>query len=216
MTLIAPSILAADFRSLEREFDRIHTSDVEWIHFDMMDGVFVPNISFGFPILKAVRSLTTRHIDVHLMLIEPHRYIDACIESGADSISFHIEAASPIRETLEQIRQSGKKAGLVLNPDTPVEVIIPYVSIIDFVLIMSVYPGFWGQGFIEETYDRIQQAKNIREQYNANFLIEVDGGISIDNSERLIESGADILVSGSALFRSADFAGYVKKLRNTK
>ena len=142
MTIIAPSILAADFRNLEREFDRIHTSDAEWIHFDMMDGVFVPNISFGFPILKTVRSLTTRHIDVHLMLIEPHKYIDACIESGADSISFHIEANSPIHDTLAHIKSSGKKAGLVLNPDTPIGTIISYAPIIDFVLIMSVYPGF--------------------------------------------------------------------------
>lgn len=213
MNIIAPSILAADFRNLERECARIHTSDAEWIHFDMMDGVFVPNISLGFPILKAVRSLTTRHIDVHLMLIEPHRYIDSCIENGADSISFHIEANSPVRETLHMIKDHKKMAGIVLNPDTPVESIISYIWDFDFLLIMSVFPGFWGQGFIEETYTRIQQAKSIKEKYNADFLIEVDGGVSIENSEKLRTVWSNILVSWNALFRSENFAEYVTKLR---
>lgn len=213
MTLIAPSILAADFRNLEREFVRIQKSDAKWIHCDVMDGIFVPNISFGFPIISSIRKLTNRFIDVHFMVTEPHRYITLSVESGADGISFHIESASPIRETIDTIHAHGKKAGLAVSPDTPVERITPYANEIDYLLIMSVYPGFWGQSFLESTYEKILWAKKIHEEHGAHFLIEIDGGVSIENSHTLHDSGADILVSGSALFRADDFARYVQLLQ---
>lgn len=214
--IIAPSLLAADFRNLEREFEKINSSEAEWIHFDVMDGINVPNMSFGFPILEASRKLTDKFIDVHLMIEEPHRYFEEFKKYGADGITIHFEKNPHVSDDLKKISSLGLKAGLVINPDTNVEVITPYLAQLDLVLIMSVYPGFGGQKFIEATYDRVNEARKLIEDSGRCIILQVDGGVSIDNSQALIEAGADALVCGSALFKESDFEGYVLKLQTQK
>ena len=210
--IIAPSLLAADFRNLEREFEKINSSEVEWIHFDVMDGLNVPNISFGFPLLEATRKLTDKYIDVHLMIENPSKYFEEFKKYGADGLTIHYENQPNIKEQLQTIKALGMKAGLVINPDTDVSVLEPYLSELDLILIMSVFPGFGGQKFIEATYDRVRIAREMITRSNKNIILQVDGGVSIDNSHRLIAEGADALVCGSALFKENDFKGYVVKL----
>jgi ribulose-phosphate 3-epimerase len=213
-TIIAPSVLAADFRNLERAFDRINNSEASWIHFDVMDGLFVPNISFGFPLLEAVRSLTDKFIDVHLMIENPNRYLDQFVKSGANHISIHFEKNDQLRADLESIRSMNCSCGLVINPDTAFEDILEFLPIVDVLLIMSVHPGFGGQSFIPNSIDKVKQAAAFRSKENLNYKIEVDGGVSIANSKDLIIAGADILVSGSALFKASSFDSYITQLKS--
>lgn len=210
--IIAPSLLAADFRNLEREFEKINSSEAEWIHFDVMDGVYVPNISFGFPMLEATRKLTNKYIDVHLMIENPSKFFEEFKKYGADGLTIHFENQPNIKEQLQQIKALGMSAGLVINPDTDVAVIKPYLTEVDLILLMSVFPGFGGQKFIETTYNRVKEARELISLSNRKIILQVDGGVSIENSHRLIAEGADALVCGSALFKAEDFTSYVNKM----
>lgn len=213
MSIIAPSILAADFKYLAAEIQKINESPAEWIHFDVMDGQNVPNISFGFPILEAIKPITNKTIDAHLMIQNPHQFIPEFIQKGVSHISIPIENNSRLRKDLELIKSNGITCGIALDPDTSIESIIPWLDIIDVVLIMSVQPGFGGQSFIETTYQKVARGKEIVTTSSRNILIEVDGGVSISNSSKLKASGADVLVSGSALFKSENFNEYVNTLK---
>lgn len=211
--IIAPSILAADFRNLSLEFEKINSSAAEWIHFDVMDGLNVPNISFGFPVLEASRALTTKYIDVHLMIEKPSRYFEEFKKYGANGLTIPFENNFDLNQDLDMIRVLGLKSGLVINPDTDVQSIEPYLMKLDTVLIMSVFPGFGGQKFIEATYQRVKKAREIINKNNPNIILEVDGGVTIENSQKLIASGADALVCGSALFKAPNFSEYVSTLK---
>lgn len=200
--IIAPSVLSADFANLAKDIQMINDSKAEWIHYDVMDGVFVPNISFGFPILKAINKITDKFIDVHLMIMNPEKYINEFKDAGADGISVHWEGNIHILSILNQIRDAGMKAGLVLNPATPIHVISDIIDSIDMLLIMSVNPGFGGQKFIEKTYDRVAEAKALIQSKNAKTIIQVDGGVGPSNAKKVFDAGADVLVSGSAVFKA--------------
>lgn len=204
MPIIAPSILSADFLNLGRDIEMINSSEAEWLHFDVMDGVFVPNISYGLPVLKAVRKATNKKLDIHLMIVQPERYFEDFRNAGADCISFHYEASVHIHRAVSQLHDLNVKAGLVLNPHTPVQVLSEILPELDFVLLMSVNPGFGGQKFIQNTYKRIETLRQMIELTGKQILIEVDGGVDLSNSAQLINSGADILVAGNAVFSSND------------
>jgi ribulose-phosphate 3-epimerase len=204
MPLIAPSILSADFLHLGNEIEMINQSEAEWIHIDVMDGMFVPNISFGIPIVKAVRRATQKQLDVHLMIEQPERYFEAFRDAGADILTFHYEASDHIHRSVAQIHELGMKAGIVLNPHTPVNLLTEILQYLDLVLIMSVNPGFGGQKFIENTYRRISELKKMISPVNNNILIEVDGGIDLSNAGKLFDIGADVLVVGNTVFSSAN------------
>ena len=211
-TIIAPSILAADFANLERDIKLIHDSKAEWVHFDVMDGLFVPNISFGFPILQAVRKHTNKFIDVHLMIVQPEKYIKEFAKQGADGISVHYEGNLHIHSLLQQIREEGAKAGLVLNPHTPISLIKDVLHLVDTLLIMSVNPGFGGQKFIPETVKRVEEAKKLCDELNPNAIIQVDGGVNVKNAPLLKAAGARSLVAGSAVFKSSNPTQYIQQL----
>ena len=200
--IIAPSILAANFLQLGNDIDMINQSEAQWIHIDVMDGLFVPNISFGFPILEAVRSATTKCCDVHLMVHQPERYFTQFKQAGADAISFHYEGNLHVHRCIQEIKQLGMKAGVVLNPHTPVQVLEDILLDLDYVLLMSVNPGFGGQQFIPHTVEKTQQLKALLTQYKSTAQIQIDGGVTLDNCKALIDAGADILVAGSAIFKS--------------
>jgi ribulose-phosphate 3-epimerase len=204
MPLIAPSILSADFLHLGNEIEMINQSEAEWIHIDVMDGMFVPNISFGIPIVKAVRRATQKQLDVHLMIEQPERYFEAFRDAGSDILTFHYEASDHIHRAVAQIHELGMKAGIVLNPHTPVNLLTEILQYLDLVLIMSVNPGFGGQKFIENTYRRISELKKMISPVNNNILIEVDGGIDLSNAGKLFDIGADVLVVGNTVFSSAN------------
>lgn len=210
--IIAPSILAADFRNLEKEFEKINHSKADWIHFDVMDGINVPNISFGFPILEAVKKLTDKVIDVHLMIENPSLYLETFAKKGANHISIHYENNQNLVRDLKTIQDLGISCGLVINPNTDIHLIEEYLIWVDVLLIMSVQPGFGGQSFIPATFDKVKEAKKLIEKMNPKCKIQVDGGVSISNSKELIDAGADILVCGSALFNAPDFNQYVEEL----
>lgn len=211
-TIIAPSILAADFANLERDIKIIHNSKAEWVHFDVMDGLFVPNISFGFPILEAVRKHTNKFIDVHLMIVQPEKYIKEFAKQGADGISVHYEGNLHIHSLLQQIREKGVKAGLVLNPHTPISLVKDVLHLVDTLLIMSVNPGFGGQKFIPETIKRVEEAKKLCDELNPNTIIQVDGGVNVENAPLLKAAGARSLVAGSAVFKSSNPTAYIQQL----
>jgi ribulose-phosphate 3-epimerase len=202
MPIIAPSILSADFLHLGKDIEMINNSKAQWIHIDVMDGVFVPNISFGIPILKAVRKATTKILDVHLMIVQPERYFEAFRDAGADILTFHHEASVHLHRSVAQVKELGMKAGVVLNPHTPVNVLSEILPELDLVLIMSVNPGFGGQKFIENTYQKIKTLKQMILACGKNILIEVDGGVDLNNASKLVQSGADILVAGNTVFSS--------------
>ncbi|MBR5849910.1 MAG: ribulose-phosphate 3-epimerase [Alistipes sp.] len=214
--IIAPSILAADFGHLERDVEMINRSDAEWVHVDVMDGVFVPNISFGFPVLRAVRSVAKKPLDVHLMITDPERYIARFAHEGADWITFHVEATSDPLHCAQLIRESGARVGVSIKPKTPVEVLRPLLSQVDMVLVMSVEPGFGGQQFIVESLDRIRAVRLMAEELNPELLIEVDGGISSENAHLLYEAGANVLVAGSSVFRASSPEEEIRKMLANK
>ena len=200
--MIAPSVLAADFGHLERDVQMVDRSEAVWVHVDVMDGCFVPNISFGFPVLRAVRRATQKPLDVHLMIVEPERYIARFAHDGADWITFHLEATEDALHCVHLIRESDAKVGVSIKPKTPVESLRPILGEVDMVLVMSVEPGFGGQKFIPESLDRIRELRRMAEELNPELLIEVDGGISSENAHLLYEAGANVLVAGSSVFKA--------------
>ncbi|OWP84797.1 MULTISPECIES: ribulose-phosphate 3-epimerase [Flavobacterium] len=203
-TLIAPSVLAADFANLQRDIEMINNSQADWFHIDIMDGVFVPNISFGMPVLEAIKKHAKKTIDVHLMIVEPDRYISTFKKIGADILTVHFEACVHLHRTLQAIKAEGMKAGVALNPHTNISVLEDVIQDIDLVCIMSVNPGFGGQSFIENTYSKVEKLKALIERKGASTLIEIDGGVSSQNAKKLVEAGADVLVAGSFVFHSND------------
>lgn len=202
--LIAPSLLAADFSNLSSEVDMINKSEADWFHLDIMDGVFVPNISFGIPVLESIKDKCKKPMDVHLMIIDPDRYIKAFKNAGADIYNVHYEACTHLHRTIQSIHNEDIKAGVTLNPHTPVALLEEIIADLDLVLIMSVNPGFGGQKFIENTYQKIESLKELILKKNSKALIEVDGGVDNTNARKLIDAGADVLVAGSYVFKSED------------
>lgn len=201
-TIIAPSILAADFANLQRDIEMINESQADWFHIDIMDGVFVPNISFGMPVLEAITKHAKKTIDVHLMIVDPDRYIKTFADLGANILSVHYEACNHLHRTLQAIKAEGMKAGVVLNPHTNVDLLEDLINDIDLVCIMSVNPGFGGQSFIENSYTKIEKLKAMISRKNASTLIEVDGGVTNKNAAQLVAAGADVLVAGNFVFKA--------------
>lgn len=200
--LIAPSLLSADFLHLADDIDMVNKSQADWFHCDIMDGVFVPNISYGIPVVQAIKKQALKPLDVHLMIVEPDRYFEKFHEAGADIITFHYEASTHIHRSVQKLKSLGVKAGVVLNPHTPVSLLEDILGDLDLVLLMSVNPGFGGQKFIERTYSKIEKLRNMIEVQGLETVIEVDGGVSTSNAKKLFEAGADILVAGNAVFKS--------------
>ncbi len=211
--LIAPSFLSANFLELKKEIDIINESLADWFHIDVMDGVFVPNISFGFPIIKQIKKLAQRPLDVHLMIVQPERYLKQFKEAGADVLTVHYEAVTHLHRTVMQIKELEMQAGVALNPHTPVSVLEEILPYLDMVLIMSVNPGFGGQKFIETTYNKIRKLRKMAQELNPRLLIEVDGGVNTENAEKLAEAGVNVLVAGSAIFKSQNPAETIKKMK---
>lgn len=202
--IIAPSVLSADFGNLKQSCELINRSAAEWLHVDVLDGVFVPNMSFSFPIIEVLKKYCHKPLDVHLMIVEPEKYLERYIEAGADILTVHYEAVKNPIHTLNSIRTLGVKAGIAINPDIPVESLRGLIRYSDMVLLMSVFAGFGGQKFIEDTWERIDELKKLIEEENPGCLIEIDGGINRDNAPRLFEQGAHVLVAGSAVYNSSD------------
>ncbi|MCG8783683.1 ribulose-phosphate 3-epimerase [Tenacibaculum finnmarkense] len=212
--LIAPSVLAADFANLQRDIEMINNSDADWFHIDIMDGVFVPNISFGMPVLKAITKHAKKTIDVHLMIVNPDQYIQTFADLGANILTVHYEACPHLHRTIQAIKAAGMKAGVALNPHTPISVLEDVIQDLDMVCIMSVNPGFGGQSFIENTYKKVSQLKHLIEFSNSECKIEIDGGVTDKNANQLIEAGADVLVAGSYVFKSEKPTETIENLKN--
>lgn len=213
MKLISPSLLSANFGNLEHDINLINQSNADWLHIDIMDGVFVPNISFGFPVLKYVKKLCNKPLDVHLMIVEPDKFINEVKETGALIMNVHYEACTHLHRTIQRIHDAGMQAGVTLNPHTPVELLEDIVADVDMVLLMSVNPGFGGQKFIENTYDKIRRLRAMIERKGCNTLIQVDGGVNLNNAAKLFEAGADCLVAGNAVFSADDMIQTIANLK---
>ena len=212
--LVAPSLLSANFLNLEKDIEMLNQSEADWFHLDVMDGMFVPNISFGFAIIEKIRKTTRKFLDVHLMIVDPERYLERFKNAGADLISIHMEACRNPAEALKTIRSLHAKAGIVINPATPVKVLESVISEVDMVLLMSVNPGFGGQSFMPGTFDKIAALKQMIRLQQRDILVEVDGGIDLQNAAALVESGVDILVAGNTIFASADPMKTIHQLKN--
>lgn len=211
--LISPSLLSANFCNLENDIKMLNDSQADWLHVDVMDGVFVPNISFGQPVIKHIKKIAKKPLDVHLMIVEPDKFFEDYKNCGADIITIHYEACTHLHRSLSKIRQLGMKAGVVLNPHTPICVLEDIIEMCDLVLLMSVNPGFGGQSFIENTYNKIKTLKQLIKRKNPNCLIEVDGGVNTENYKKLVEAGADVLVAGNAVFAAENPIETIKKLK---
>lgn len=212
--LISPSVLAADFANLQRDIEMLNNSAADWIHIDIMDGVFVPNISFGMPVLKAISKHAKKPLDVHLMIVDPDRYIKTFAELGSTNLSVHYEACTHLHRTLQEIKNEGMNPGVALNPHTNINVLEDTIQDIDLVIMMSVNPGFGGQSFIENTYRKVENLKNLIESRGASTKIEIDGGVTDQNAKSLISAGADVLVAGSFVFKSSDQQKTITDLKN--
>lgn len=213
-TIIAPSVLAADFANLQADVEMINESQADWFHIDIMDGVFVPNISFGMPVLQAIGKHAKKTLDVHLMIVDPDRYIQTFKDLGTDILTVHYEACTHLHRTIQAIKASGMKAGVALNPHTNVQVLEDVIQDLDLVLIMSVNPGFGGQSFIENTYDKVRKLKTMIQEKGSSALIEIDGGVTDKNAKQLVQAGADALVAGSFVFNSQDPLQTISELKN--
>ncbi len=211
--LISPSLLSADFGNLERDIEQLNQSDADWFHIDVMDGVFVPNISFGFPVMKYINKLSHKPLDVHLMIVDPDKFVSQVKENGGEIMNVHYEACTHLHRTIQNIHNAGMKAGVTLNPHTPVEVLTDIICDVDLVLLMSVNPGFGGQKFIEHTYDKLRRLKELVVNSGSKALIQIDGGVNAENAPKLYELGADCLVAGNAVFKGGDIQGNVKAIK---
>ena len=212
-TIIAPSVLAADFANLQRDVEMINNSQADWFHIDIMDGVFVPNISFGMPVLEAIAKHATKTIDVHLMIVDPDRYIKTFADLGANVLTVHYEACNHLHRTLQAIKAEGMLAGVAINPHTSIDLLEDVINDIDLVCIMSVNPGFGGQSFIENTYNKVTKLKDLIIQKGANTIIEIDGGVTNKNARTLVEAGADVLVAGSFVFKAENPTATIEDLK---
>lgn len=212
--LIAPSILSADFANIQRDVEMINNSDADWFHVDIMDGVFVPNISFGFPVVSAIKKHAKKPLDVHLMIVDPDRYLEQFKNAGADVLTVHVEACTHLHRTIHAIKQLGMKAGVAVNPHTSVTLLEDIIADIDLVCLMSVNPGFGGQKFIENTYKKIKQLREMSKVLNPNLMIEIDGGVGTQNAAALIQAGANVLVAGNAVFAAAEPKVMISDLKN--
>jgi len=215
MAIIAPSLLAANFLELGKAAAMLNESEAEWFHLDVMDGSFVPNISFGLPVIEQIRKATSKICDVHLMIVHPEKYITAFKKAGADILTIHYEACPELSATLAQIKAEGMKAGVAINPDSDVEVLVPFIKEIDLVCVMSVYPGFGGQKFIEATYEKVKTLKQIILLAQATTLIEIDGGVDASNASALTAAGADVLVAGTTVFKAPDPIAMIATLKQS-
>lgn len=211
--LIAPSLLAADFMNLQRDVEMINQSEADWLHLDIMDGVFVPNISFGFPVLKGLKKICRKPMDVHLMIVEPHKFIREVAETGAYLMNVHYEACTHLHRTIAGIHEAGMKAGVTLNPHSPVSLLEDIVQDVDVIMLMSVNPGYGGQTFIEHTVEKTRQLREMIDRKGLNTLIEIDGGVNLETGKRLLEAGADVLVAGSFVFKAPDPNVIIKELK---